>query len=91
MNPCTRQYARAGGSLAHRLYAGVNWRKLRREELGADRDADGVYLCSGEDERRLPDVIPGPEPPSFPTRRVRISMDNRRRPHPPSPVTLGAS
>jgi glycosyltransferase involved in cell wall biosynthesis len=54
-----RQYARAGRSLAHRLYAGVNWRKLRREELGTYRDADGVYLCSAEDERRLLDVIPG--------------------------------
>jgi polysaccharide biosynthesis protein PslH len=54
-----RQYARAGRSLAHRLYAGVNWRKLRREELRTYRDADGVYLCSAEDERRLLDVIPG--------------------------------
>src|SRR5208282_2894622 len=54
-----RQYARAGRSLAHRLYAGVNWRKLRREELGTYRDADGVYLCSAEDERRLHDAIPG--------------------------------
>jgi len=54
-----RQYSRAGRSLAHRLYAGVNWRKLRREELGTYRDADGVYLCSAEDERRLLDVIPG--------------------------------
>ncbi len=54
-----RQYARAGRSLVHRLYAVVNWRKLRREELGTYRDADGVYLCSAEDERRLLDVIPG--------------------------------
>jgi polysaccharide biosynthesis protein PslH len=54
-----RQYARGGRSLAHRLYAGVNWRKLRREELASYRDADGVYLCSAEDERRLLDVIPG--------------------------------
>src|SRR5262249_57293769 len=53
-----RQYARDGRSLAHRLYAGVNWRKLRREELGTYRDADGVYLCSAEDERRLLDEIP---------------------------------
>jgi glycosyltransferase involved in cell wall biosynthesis len=53
-----RQYARAGRRLAHRLYAAVNWRKLRREELGTYRDADGVYLCSAEDERRLLDVIP---------------------------------
>jgi glycosyltransferase involved in cell wall biosynthesis len=55
----SRQYARAGRSLAHRVYAGVNWRKLRREELGTYRNADGVYLCSAEDERRLLDVIPG--------------------------------
>jgi len=54
-----RQYARDGRSLAHRLYAGVNWRKLRREELGTYRDADGLYLCSAEDERRLLDEIPG--------------------------------
>jgi polysaccharide biosynthesis protein PslH len=54
-----RQYARAGRTLAHRSYAGVNWRKLRREELATYRDADGVYLCSAEDERRLLDVIPG--------------------------------
>jgi glycosyltransferase involved in cell wall biosynthesis len=54
-----RQYARAGGSLARRLYAGANWRKLRREELGTYRDADGVYLCSAADERRLLDQVPG--------------------------------
>src|SRR6266850_4734923 len=48
-----RQFARAGGSLSRRLYAGANWRKLRREELGTYRDADGVYLCSAADERRL--------------------------------------
>jgi glycosyltransferase involved in cell wall biosynthesis len=54
-----RQYARAGDSLARRLYAGANWRKLRREELGTYRDADGVYLCSAADERRLLDQVPG--------------------------------
>ena len=48
-----RQYARAGGNLVRRLYAAANWRKLRREELGTYRDADGVYLCSGADEQRL--------------------------------------
>jgi polysaccharide biosynthesis protein PslH len=53
-----RQYARAGG-LARRLYAGVNWRKLRREELATYRDADGVYLCSVADQRRLLDQVPG--------------------------------
>jgi glycosyltransferase involved in cell wall biosynthesis len=53
-----RQFARAGGNLGRRIYAGVNWRKLRREELGTYRDADGVYLCSAADERRLLDQVP---------------------------------
>jgi len=53
-----RQYARAGGGLVRRGYAAANWRKLRREELAAYRDADGVYLCSATDERRLLDEIP---------------------------------
>ena len=54
-----RQYARAGSSLARRLYASANWRKLRREELGTYRNADGVYLCSAADERRLLHQVPG--------------------------------
>jgi polysaccharide biosynthesis protein PslH len=54
-----RQYARAGSSVCRRIYAGANWRKLRREELGTYRDADGVYLCSAADERRLLDQVPG--------------------------------
>jgi glycosyltransferase involved in cell wall biosynthesis len=53
-----RQFARAGGSLLRRAYADINWRKLRREELRTYRDADGVYLCSAADERRLLDQIP---------------------------------
>jgi polysaccharide biosynthesis protein PslH len=53
-----RQYARAGG-LVRRLYAGVNWRKLRREELATYRHADGVYLCSIVDQRRLLEEVPG--------------------------------
>jgi polysaccharide biosynthesis protein PslH len=54
-----RQYARDGSSLVRRLYAEANWRKLRREELATYRDADGVYLCSAADERRLLDEVPG--------------------------------
>jgi glycosyltransferase involved in cell wall biosynthesis len=53
-----RQYSRVG-SLARRLYAEVNWRKLRREELGTYRDADGVYLCSVADQKRLLEEVPG--------------------------------
>jgi glycosyltransferase involved in cell wall biosynthesis len=53
-----RQFARNGGSLGRRLFAGTNWRKLRREELGTYRATDGVYLCSAADERRLLDQLP---------------------------------
>jgi polysaccharide biosynthesis protein PslH len=52
-----RQYARNGSSLVRRFYAEANWRKLRREELATYRDADGVYLCSAADERRLLDEV----------------------------------
>ena len=54
-----RQFARADASLCRRLYAAANWRKLRREELRTYRDADGVYLCSAADERRLLDQVAG--------------------------------
>jgi glycosyltransferase involved in cell wall biosynthesis len=53
-----RQFAHAGGGLSRRLYALANWRKLRREELGTYRDADGVCLCSAADERRLLEHVP---------------------------------
>jgi glycosyltransferase involved in cell wall biosynthesis len=52
-----RQYARSGGSLLRRAYAEINWRKLRREELGTYRDADGVCLCSTVDEQRLREQV----------------------------------
>jgi len=54
-----RQFAHADGGLGRRLYAGANWRKLRREELNTYRGADGVYLCSVADEQRLLDQVPG--------------------------------
>jgi polysaccharide biosynthesis protein PslH len=53
-----RQFVRTG-SLGRRLYAEVNWRKLRREELATYRDADGVLLCSTADEQRLLAQAPG--------------------------------
>jgi polysaccharide biosynthesis protein PslH len=54
-----RQFARTNHNLGRRLYGGVNWRKLRREELRTYRGANGVYLCSAADERRLLDEVPG--------------------------------
>ena len=53
-----QQFARAGDSLGRRIYAGANWRKLRHEELGTYREADGVYLCSALDEKRLLSQVP---------------------------------
>jgi polysaccharide biosynthesis protein PslH len=53
-----RQFARASSSLGRRLYFGANWRKLRREELLTYQGADGVYLCSAVDQRRLLDQVP---------------------------------
>jgi polysaccharide biosynthesis protein PslH len=53
-----KQFASSGASLSRRLYAGANWRKLRHEEIGAYRAADGIYLCSADDERRLRNELP---------------------------------
>jgi polysaccharide biosynthesis protein PslH len=78
-----RQYARAGGSVIRRLYAGANWRKLRREELRTYRDADGVYLCSATDERRLLDEIPAARTTVIPN---AANIDYyKRRPEDPVP------
>jgi glycosyltransferase involved in cell wall biosynthesis len=52
-----RQFA-CVGSVYRRLYAAANWRKLRQEELATYRNADGVYLCSAADERRLLNKVP---------------------------------
>ena len=54
-----RQFAQSGNSRGRRLFAGANWRKLRREELAAYRAADGVCLCSAADEQRLLEQVPG--------------------------------
>jgi glycosyltransferase involved in cell wall biosynthesis len=48
-----RQIGRSGMSLGRRLYAELNWRKLRREESAAFRSADGIYACSVADQKRL--------------------------------------
>jgi glycosyltransferase involved in cell wall biosynthesis len=53
-----RQVARGGVSLGRRLYASVNWRKLRRDELAAFREANGVYTCSAADQRRVLSDVP---------------------------------
>jgi len=53
-----RQFARARLGLGQALYGELDWRKLRREELRAFRAADGIYLCSTEDEARVRADLP---------------------------------
>ena len=52
-----RQLGRGGG-LGRALYAGLDWRKLRREELAAYRSADGVAVCSVADQQRILRALP---------------------------------
>jgi glycosyltransferase involved in cell wall biosynthesis len=80
-----RQFARAGSSLGRRLYAGANWRKLRREELATYRRADGVYLCSAADEQRLLGQIPGVRTAVIPN----AADVEYYRPHPTDPPPDG--
>lgn len=53
-----RQFARSGGGVERKLYGGLNWRKLRREELRAYGSADGVCVCSLDDEKRVLAEVP---------------------------------
>jgi glycosyltransferase involved in cell wall biosynthesis len=48
-----RQVARRAGSVARRLHAALNWRKLRKDECAAFRTADGIYACSAADRERV--------------------------------------
>ncbi len=78
-----RQFARLGGNLGRRLYAAANWRKLRREELATYRDADGVYVCSEADERRLLNDAPGVRTAVIPNAADIVYY--QPRPHDPRP------
>jgi glycosyltransferase involved in cell wall biosynthesis len=53
-----RQFADASMSAGRRFYASANWRKLEKEELRIYHKADGVYLCSAADQKRLLDQLP---------------------------------
>jgi glycosyltransferase involved in cell wall biosynthesis len=48
-----RQVSMSSASLGRRLHAGINWRKLAREELAAYNAADGVCVCSVAEQKRL--------------------------------------
>jgi glycosyltransferase involved in cell wall biosynthesis len=53
-----RQLGRSAGGLGRALYSGLDWRKLRREELAAYRSADGVAVCSVADQKRILRLLP---------------------------------
>lgn len=48
-----RQIAMSAASFGRRIHARLNWRKLKREEIAAYEDADGVCVCSVADQERL--------------------------------------
>ena len=80
-----RQFARSSRSLGRTLYASLNWRKLRREELAAFRAADGIAVCSVADEERLRRDVP-----SARTAVVPNAADvERYRPRPEDPAPDG--
>ena len=53
-----RQIGRRARGIDRRIYGGLNWRKLRREERAAFRSADGIYVCSTADQVRLLADVP---------------------------------
>jgi glycosyltransferase involved in cell wall biosynthesis len=53
-----RQSMHAAGALLRRIHHGVNWRKIRREELAAWRSADGVAFTSDDDAARARAAFP---------------------------------
>lgn len=53
-----RQMASGKARWPRRIYGGLNWRKLRAEELATYRAADGIYTCSAADEQRLLAEVP---------------------------------
>jgi glycosyltransferase involved in cell wall biosynthesis len=53
-----RQFARRSVGKARRMYAALDSRKLRREEMAAYRAADLVATCSADDARRIAEQVP---------------------------------
>jgi glycosyltransferase involved in cell wall biosynthesis len=53
-----RQFARHGPGIGRSVYTGLNWRKLRREELAAFRRADAICACSVADQERILAEVP---------------------------------
>lgn len=86
-----RRTAETPGTLDRRLYSGVNWRKLRREECDAWRRFDGVALTSVRDQQLLLEDEPGTRTVVVPN---AVDLETFRpsgvEPDPASLVFLGA-
>jgi len=54
-----RQSAGEGLGLGRRLYNAVDWRKIRREEVGLWRRLDGTLFSSEVDRGRAREILPG--------------------------------
>lgn len=54
-----RQVANSATSFDRRMYARINWPKLRRDEIDVFEAVDGVYACSARDESRIRADVPG--------------------------------
>jgi len=54
-----RQFSRHAGTRARKLYAAVNWQKLRHDEVAAFRRADGLCACSVADREKILQEAPG--------------------------------
>jgi glycosyltransferase involved in cell wall biosynthesis len=53
-----RQVAHGDVGVSRRLYARLNWRKLRGDECAAFRAADGICACSAADQARVLAHVP---------------------------------
>lgn len=53
-----RQYGAMSAGLVRRIHHAANWRKMRRDEVGAWGKVDGVSFTSAEDESRARAILP---------------------------------
>jgi glycosyltransferase involved in cell wall biosynthesis len=53
-----RQFVRRGAGIGRKVYAAINWRKLRTEELAAFRRAHTICVCSAADRERILADVP---------------------------------
>jgi glycosyltransferase involved in cell wall biosynthesis len=83
-----RQIAARAASFGRRFHARMNWRKLRREEIAAYEDADGVCVCSLADQQRLATDAPSARTVVVPNAADVEKMQPRPSDPAPQPDTV---